>query len=174
MAAIAIGTAPGYYSRGADAAVDAHFKLLADYLKNNLAAQNLFNRIWGLWASSVVDGILSTKEREQIIADLFAKQRQDGGWSLSSLGQFSRKDGTPEEAGSDGYATGLTLHVLQVSGIPSDEPRVAKGLAWLRANQQPDGSWRASSLNKKRDPETHIGKFMADAATGFAVLALSH
>ncbi len=174
MAAIATGTAPGYYSKGADAIVDAKLKLLADYLKNNLASQNLYNRIWSLWASSVVDGILSTKDREQIIADLFTKQRQDGGWSLPSLGQFSRKDGTPEEAGSDGYATGLTLHVLQVSGIPGNEPRVAKGLAWLRSNQQADGSWRASSLNKKRAPETHIGKFMADAATAFAVLALCH
>ncbi len=174
MAAIGIGTAPGYYSKGADAIVDAKVKLLGDYLENNLAAQNLFNQIWTLWASSVVDGILSTTERQQIRADLFAKQRPDGGWSLSSLGHFSRKDGTPEEAGSDGYATGLILHVLQVAGIPHDESKAAKGLAWLRAHQQSDGSWQASSLNKKRDPESHIGKFMTDAATSFAVLALSH
>ena len=81
-------------------------------------------------------------------------------------------DGAPEETASDGYATGLVLHVLQVAGLPKDEPRVSQGLAWLKKNQQPSGAWPASSLNKKRDPETHIGKFMADAATGYAVLAL--
>jgi squalene-hopene/tetraprenyl-beta-curcumene cyclase len=174
LAAIATGTCPGYYSKGTDAALDAKVTLLTSFLKENLAKQNLFNRLWALWASSALEGVLETKDREQIVADLFAKQRDDGGWSLSSLGSYSRKDSSKEETGSDGYATGLILHALQCSGIQKSEPRVAKGLAWLSTNQKPDGSWGASSLNKKRDPETHIGKFMSDAATGFAVLALSH
>jgi hypothetical protein len=57
---------------------------------------------------------------------------------------------------------------------------VSNGLAWLRSNQDPSGAWRALSVNKVRSPEStnvakaNIGKFMWDAATGYAVLALSH
>ena len=80
----------------------------------------------------------------------------------------------------DGYATGLILHVLQVAGLSKENPQVSKGLSWLRSNQDPTGAWRAMSVNKNRSPEStnpaqaHVGKFMSDAATGYAVLALSH
>jgi hypothetical protein len=66
----------------------------------------------------------------------------------------------------------LVLHVLQLAGLKRDHPGVAKGLAWLRSNQQPSGAWVGHSLNKRRDPSTMPGKFMSDAATAMAILAL--
>ncbi len=174
LAAVAIASAPGYYSAGTDPNLDAKVSLLRVFLKEGVASQNLYNRAWALWAAARLDGILSAEERKTIIAQLLAKQRADGGWALSSLGTFQRMDSTPEEATSDGYATGLVLHILQASGVPKNDPKVSQGLGWLKKNQQASGAWPGSSLNKKRDPETHIGKFMADAATGYAVLALSH
>jgi squalene-hopene/tetraprenyl-beta-curcumene cyclase len=51
---------------------------------------------------------------------------------------------------------------------------VKRGVTWLVTHQdRATGAWFASSLNKKRDPESDAGKFMSDAATAYAVLALS-
>jgi hypothetical protein len=173
MAAIAVGSAPGYYRPGADPALDGQVKLLRDYLTSRLPDQNLFNKVWALWAATKLDGLLSAEGRNKIIAELLTKQQADGGWALPSLGTFKRSDGSPQSTASDGYATGLVLYALQNAGLAKDDPKLVKGLAWLKTNQTPTGEWRAISVNKKRDPATHVGKFMTDAATGYAVLALS-
>jgi squalene-hopene/tetraprenyl-beta-curcumene cyclase len=43
---------------------------------------------------------------------------------------------------------------------------------WLRQHQYQDGSWWAPSLNGLRQPDSELGRFMSDAATGYAVLAM--
>jgi len=105
---------------------------------------------------------------------VFAKQQSDGGWSTSTLGPWTRSDGTPVDAASDGFATGLAALALQRAGVSRTDSRLQHGLDWLARHQDATtGSWFASSVNKKRDPATDIGKFMIDAATAFAVLALT-
>jgi len=172
LATIALGTAPGYYSRGTDAKVDAQVELLRNYLKDEFRKQNLHNRIFGLWAATKLEGILTKAEQHQLIDQLLKLQRADGGWTLPSLGTWARN--TLPKSESDGYATALVLHVLQTAGRGKDDTQIAKGLDWLRRNQTATGAWRSDSLIKKRDPASHTGKFMSDAATAYAVLALSH
>jgi hypothetical protein len=46
LAAIAVGTAPGYYTPGTDADTDARVTLLRDYLKDGPQRQDLHNRVW--------------------------------------------------------------------------------------------------------------------------------
>jgi squalene-hopene/tetraprenyl-beta-curcumene cyclase len=174
LAAVAVATGPGYYKHGPDVATDAGVNLLRGYLKRQFPKENLHNRVWSLWAAAKLDGVLTKADRQRLIRRLLDGQRADGGWSLPSLGTWVRNDHTAQETASDGYATALVLHVLQTAGVPKDNVQVARGLDWLRRSQTTTGAWRSVSLVKKRDPATHTGKFMSDAATAFAVLALSH
>jgi squalene-hopene/tetraprenyl-beta-curcumene cyclase len=127
-----------------------------------------------LWASLTLDGILTPEQRKEFTAQILAKQQDDGGWNLASLGEYKRIDGSAQEVASDGYATGLILHVLLNAGARKDDQAIAKGLDWLREHQEATGEWKACSVNKKRNPTAFTGKFMTDAATAFAVLALTH
>jgi hypothetical protein len=106
--------------------------------------------------------------------EALSKQRPDGGFSLSNLvGDWKRRDKTPLDPRSDGYATGLVTLALQQNGMRRDQPQLKRGLAWLVANQDPtEGRWFSYSLNKERDLTSDVGRLMSDAATSYAVLSL--
>ncbi len=170
--ALAVAWAPDHYSK--TPAIQNNLRALRSYLKREYPNQPLLNRVVLLWASAKMPGLLSNKEKKQLIDTLLKQQQPDGGWNLASLGTWTRSDHTAQETGSDGYATGLITLALEKTGSRHDRNALEQGRAWLEHHQnQDDGSWRASSLNKKRDPNTDIGRFMTDAATGYAVLALA-
>ena len=171
LAAVAVGLAPEGY--GARPDVQDNLTRLGRYLRSRLDAQPPFNRVMALWASGAMPDLLADARRQAIVDEIAGLQREDGGWSLPSLGTWARRDGTTAGAGSDGYATGLVTLALQRAGLARDHAAVAKGLAWLALNQDPDGSWPASSLNRERDPASDRGRFMRDAATAYAVLAMT-
>ena len=172
LAGVAVGRAPGEYF--STPGIQTEVTRLGNYLKTEADTQHLFNRLTALWASTVLPGALDAPQQQAIIDEAWRRQRDDGGWSLASLGTFERRDGTSLDTGSDGYATGLVTYALQLAGVPRHDPRLENGLAWLIRHQDPDGSWPASSLNRERDPASERGRFMRDAATAYAVLALTH
>jgi hypothetical protein len=90
------------------------------------------------------------------------------------VGSWKRKDDTPLETASDGYATGLIAFTLEQFQAPETRPALKRAFQWLSTNQVDDGRWPASSLNKRRDLASEAGLFMSDAATAYAVLALAH
>jgi squalene-hopene/tetraprenyl-beta-curcumene cyclase len=171
LAALAVTTAPGGYAASPD--IQDRLELLGEYLRRGKATERLFNRVMLLWVSATWPGLLTHDEQQAIIDAVLRVQGDDGGWSLSSLGTWKRLDGTQLETASDGYATGLIAFVLQLVGAPRTPP-LTRGLTWLRTHQDAStGLWFAASLNKHRDPASDVGRFMSDAATAYAVLALT-
>ena len=172
LAALAVGSAPDGYAESPE--FRGNMTALRAYLQREYAIQNTLNKLMALWASSKVSGLLTAEQRASVISATFSSQQADGGWATSALGTYKRQDNTPLDAASDGYATGLATLALQKAGIAASDPRMKHGLDWLRRNQNPTtGQWSASSLNKQRDPASDVGRFMSDAATAYAVLALS-
>jgi squalene-hopene/tetraprenyl-beta-curcumene cyclase len=173
LAAIAIGTAPGGYA--SSPAIQDGVKALGAYLRRGAEKETLLNRAMILWASAKIPDVLATDQRQRIIDDLIAKQQSDGGWSTASLvGDWKRHDATPLDPNTDGYATGFITFVLEQANVSTARPQIARGRAWLVQHQdRATGQWSASSVNKARDPGTDIGKFMSDAATAYAALALT-
>jgi squalene-hopene/tetraprenyl-beta-curcumene cyclase len=148
LAAMAAGVAPERYQTLAR--IQGNLSLLRGYLQRHYAAQSLHNRLVLLWASTRLDGLLD--------ADLVTQ---------------SSKAGLLRDSQSDGYATGLVVLILQLTGVSSEHAETQRGLTWLEHNQRAGGFWVATSLNKRRDLSSPVAWFMRDAATAYAVLALS-
>src|SRR5262249_29940084 len=172
LAAIAIGMAPGNYASTPE--IQERAKLLRDYLRKGSDSQHLFNRLTLLWASALWPGLLTPEQQRAIVDTARRAQQDDGGWSVATFAQWKRIDSTQLDTRSDGYGTGLVTFVLQTAGVPRTDPQVRRGLDWLvKHHDTPTGMWFAASPNKQRDPASDPGKFMSDAATAYAVLALT-
>ena len=173
LAAVAVGTEPGGYASRAE--IQDRVGALRTFLRQDAAMQSVFNRAVLLWAASALPDLLTTAERSAIADSLFTRQSADGGWALARLGDWKRSDGTTLDTLSDGYATGIVTFALRRAGYASSEAHLASALAWLSAHQDSaTGKWTATSLNRRRDPATPAANFMSDAATGFAILALTY
>jgi squalene-hopene/tetraprenyl-beta-curcumene cyclase len=184
LAAIAVGTAPEDYRLAPD--IQDKLGILREYLNREYATQSTMNHVVLLWASMKLPGLVDSHRQKAIIQEVTDAQQSDGGWRLSSLSwpngwslhalarKRLRADWTRQDPQSDGYATGLIAFTLRQAGMPAADPTVKRALAWLASNQSDDdGSWPSYSLNQRRSASSNVGRFMRDAATAFAVLALS-
>jgi squalene-hopene/tetraprenyl-beta-curcumene cyclase len=172
MAALAIAAAPDAYRASPEIA--DRMKALGGYFQKHHGAVSLLNQLTAVWATSRLPGMLTDAQRTATVEAAFARQQADGGWSTAAIGSYKRMDESESDTRTDGYATALATLALQAAGVPASDPRLAKGLAWLKAHQDKGtGRWIAVSPNKQRDPQSDPGKFMSDAATAYAVLSLT-
>ncbi len=172
LLAVELGNLPGGYAD--EPSVRPHVQSLRDYLRRQYASQPLMNQLYVLWASAKLPQLLSADERKTLLQKIQGLQQGDGGWKLASLTQWKRVDDSLEPTESDGLATALAVLAMEESANGARDASLNRGLAWLAQHQEKDGDWRSSSPNKARDPESNIGRFMSDAATGYAVLALEN
>ncbi|HEY1495264.1 MAG TPA: hypothetical protein VGF49_12020, partial [Candidatus Solibacter sp.] len=113
---------------------------------------------------------------ESVLAALFlGTEAMDRMWALQTKEGKAKGawvlEKAPRQEGSNAYATALVTLVLQRTQGPG--PKSATALGWLRVRQDPEGGyWSADSMNKQYPADSMEIKFMRDAATAFASLAL--
>ena len=165
VAALGVGVAPDGYA-DTPAARTGMAKVRA-YLKAH-RPPHLHHQAMLLWASTLLPDRRPAAEQRSTVKELLALQRDDGGWSLPSLGNWQGFDRRPNDkhAPSDAYATGLIVYVLRRADQSADDPAIRRGVAWLRTNQRQSGRWFTRSLNTDRY------HFISHAGTAYAVLAL--
>jgi squalene-hopene/tetraprenyl-beta-curcumene cyclase len=180
LAALAVGVAPDDYASAPN--LREHLDSLRDYLQREYPAQSLHHRLIVLWAAQSWPDLLSAGQRAALIAEVLRAQNPDGGWSLSRLIPSCNERVLLQEGASDGYATALATLALERTRDAQIGAQVARGRQWLVDHQQGHGGawlrgreefWTTASLNKHRNPFSNVGRFMSDAATAYAVLALT-
>jgi len=169
-AALAVANAPGWQPT-------ANVERLKNYLRTTNPPHD-YGRVLLLHAASRMKDLLSAAQRDELIAMIFKHQRADGGWSLRTFAapeawgggnRAEKLKGEPDFAdpASDGHMTGYAIVVLREAGVPADDVRIRRGIAWLKSNQRESGRWWTRSLN------TDAMHFITYSGTAFPLLALA-
>jgi len=170
LGALATGLAPGDYQSRPE--IRHNVEWLTAYLRAEQGHTSLHNRLFLLWASAKLHGLLPNGDKQAILAELRRKQESDGGWTLASLGPWAKHDAAPPAVGSNSYVTALAAFTMEQAGVKPSDPVLSRALGWLRTHQNSDGYWAAESMNHKHPSGSMPEKFMSDAATGYATAAL--
>ena len=177
-AAMAVAAAPGWSEGLTDDGLVARIDELKTFLRD-APPRNDHERLLLLWTSTRMGGLLRPGQRQKLVDVVWSRQLPDGGWSIRSFATADTWNGGRKAAQmmaepdygrpqSDGYQTGLAVVVLRDAGIPADDPRIRRAVAWLRSNQRESGRWWTRSLNI--DSRFH---YVTYSGTAYAVLALA-
>jgi squalene-hopene/tetraprenyl-beta-curcumene cyclase len=165
-ALLGVGIAPEKYS--ATPTAQEGLAKIRTYLQKT-PPPSLHHKTMLLWDSCLLPDLMSSDQRQATIKQLLELQREDGGWSLPSLGEWKRHSGEPNDrfsGPSDGYATGFVVYVLRQTGLPKGDPAIHRGVEWLETHQRESGRWFTRSVNNDKH------HYITHAGTAFAVLAL--
>ena len=159
QAARAITAAPGWLAGLKDEALRERVARLKHWLQT-APPKNDFDRVLRLQLAHYLPELVTPEERETALALLTQLQHADGGWSTRDMSPLSDwhfeisptvlelMEGLPDAAdpASDAYMTALAVVLLRQGGVPASDPRVERGLAWLKREQRSSGRWWMHSL----------------------------
>jgi squalene-hopene/tetraprenyl-beta-curcumene cyclase len=159
QAARAITAAPGWLAELKDESLLAGVARMKDWLRTS-APKNDFDRILKLQLAHYLPELVSQQERDAALALLSSKQHADGGWCIRDMSalddwHFEISDfvrnlitNLPDAAQpqSDAYMTSLAIVLLRQGDVPVSDPRIQRGLAWLKREQRESGRWWMDSL----------------------------
>jgi squalene-hopene/tetraprenyl-beta-curcumene cyclase len=159
QAARAMTAASGWLAELKDQALLARVEKLRQWLCT-APPKNDFDRVLKLQLAYYLPELVPQSEHDAALALLTSKQHADGGWStrdMSPIGDWhfemspfvlnliqSLPDADSPQ--SDAYMTSLAIVLMRQNGIPVSDPRISKGLAWLKREQRASGRWWMHSL----------------------------
>ena len=110
--------------------------------------------------STLMPELVPPPVRDAATAMLWRQQQPDGGWSTRRMSDLMKWhetmdplvvtmiQGEPDAASpaSDPYMTAFAIVLLRESGVPANDARIQRGIAWLKVNQRESGRWWMKSL----------------------------
>ena len=155
----AITTAPGWLANLKDADLLARVERMKKFLHEHEPV-NGYELALKLQLAVLMPDIVPPPVRAAATAMLWRQQQPDGGWSTRRMSDLMKWHETmdpkvvamiqeePDAASpaSDPYMTAFAIVLLRESGVPADDARIQKGIAWLKANQRVSGRWWMKSL----------------------------
>lgn len=155
----ALVDAPGWLGTVTDPDLLARIDRLKAFLRNS-EPRNDYERVLRIELATLMPELVAPDVRAAAIELLWSKQRADGGWSTRSMSEIENwrtpmSDtvvnlirGLPDAADpeSDAYMTAFAIMLLRQSGVPAEDERIRRGVAWLKREQRASGRWWMHSL----------------------------
>lgn len=159
QAARAVTTAPAWLENLKDSGTLARVERMKTFLRVHEPV-NDYELALKLQLAALVPELVPPPVRDAATAMLWRQQQPDGGWSTRRMSDLMKWhatmdpkvvamiQGEPDAASpaSDPYMTAWAIVLLRESGVPADDARIQKGIAWLKANQRVSGRWWMKSL----------------------------
>ena len=159
QAARAIATAPGWLATVTDDDTRERIARLQSYLAQHQPISD-YEHALKLQLATYMPDLVSPEQRETSQEILWRQQQPDGGWSTRRMADVhdwhiemdpkvvAMIEEEPDAAspGSDAYMTAFAIVLLRETGTPADDPKVQRGIAWLKTSQRVSGRWWMKSL----------------------------
>ena len=145
--------------------IDERIGAVRGWLEKTAAKDNE-DRVFRLWAMQRAG--CAAKKVQAAARELIEKQSDDGGWAQR------------DDMKSDAYATGTALAALHhAAGLAANDPIYQRGIKYLLASQQKDGTWYVRSRSRPFQTYFESGfphgkdQFISLAASSWATTALA-